>query len=87
MKTQALIAAALLAGGMMLTSTADAATRKVRVCETWRGTTTCTTRWVDTSDQATRIRARNLDPAGDYAGYPAWAQFALSPKLDNGYRR
>jgi hypothetical protein len=26
------------------------------------------------------IRARGADPAGDYAGYPCWAQWALSPK-------
>ena len=33
------------------------------------------------------IRARNLDPAGDYKGYPDWARFALSPKLDSGRSR
>lgn len=27
-------------------------------------------------------RANNLDPAGDYKGYPNWARVALSPKSD-----
>jgi hypothetical protein len=26
------------------------------------------------------IRARDVDPSGSYAGYPCWAQYALSPK-------
>jgi hypothetical protein len=26
------------------------------------------------------IRARNLDPAGNLAGYPCWARAALSPQ-------
>ena len=25
-------------------------------------------------------RARNADPAGNYAGYPCWAQWAFAPK-------
>ena len=32
-------------------------------------------------------RANNLDPAGDYRGYPDWARAALSPKFDGGNRR
>ncbi len=31
-------------------------------------------------------RAHDLDPAGDYKGYPNWARVALSPKFD-GTRR
>lgn len=31
-------------------------------------------------------RAENLDPAGDYKGYPNWARVALSPKYDRGFR-
>ena len=31
-------------------------------------------------------RAHDLDPAGDYKGYPNWARVALSPKFD-GPRR
>jgi hypothetical protein len=26
------------------------------------------------------IRARDVDPAGNYAGYPCWAQWAFGPK-------
>lgn len=31
-------------------------------------------------------RANDLDPAGDYKGYPNWARAALSPKYDRGFR-
>lgn len=31
-------------------------------------------------------RANDLDPAGDYKGYPDWARVALSPKYDRGFR-
>ncbi len=30
-------------------------------------------------------RARDVDPSGNYASYPCWAQWALSPK-DRGGR-
>jgi opacity protein-like surface antigen len=32
-------------------------------------------------------RAHDLDPAGDYKGYPNWARVALSPKFDGGGSR
>jgi hypothetical protein len=32
------------------------------------------------TDSMECIRARDVDPAGNYAGYPCWAQYALSPK-------
>jgi len=32
------------------------------------------------SDSMECIEARNLDPGGDYASYPCWAQRALAPK-------
>ena len=32
------------------------------------------------SDSAIAIRARSVDPAGDYKAYPYWARYALSPK-------
>lgn len=35
------------------------------------------------SDSAIAIRARSVDPAGDYKTYPYWARYALSPKTDN----
>ena len=31
-------------------------------------------------------RAHDLDPAGDYNGYPNWARVALSPKFDGNRR-
>ena len=31
-------------------------------------------------------RAHDLDPAGDYKGYPNWARVALSPKFDGNRR-
>lgn len=39
-------------------------------------------------DRSYSWRARELDPAGDYKGYPDWARVALSPKSGGGgYRR
>lgn len=32
------------------------------------------------TDSMECIRARDVDPSGNYAGYPCWAQYALSPK-------
>ena len=40
-------------------------------------------RWRNNSYSA---RANNLDPAGDYKGYPDWARVALSPKFDGNRR-
>lgn len=37
----------------------------------------------DNSDSAIAIRARNVDPAGDYKAYPDWARYALSPNREN----
>jgi len=34
------------------------------------------------SDSMECIEARNLDPGGNYADYPCWAQRALAPKRD-----
>ena len=31
-------------------------------------------------------RANDLDPAGDYKGYPNWARAALAPKYDGKFR-
>jgi len=33
------------------------------------------------------VRARSLDPAGDYKNFPDWARAALSPKLNGATRR
>lgn len=91
MKLHSLIAVAASAvavgSATLIAATPADAARMVRVCESNSGRYVCRYRRYDPSDEATRIRARNLDPAGDYAGYPAWAQFALSPKLDNGRKR
>jgi hypothetical protein len=38
-------------------------------------------------DDPYAARARDLDPAGDYKGYPNWARVALSPKFDGGGSR
>lgn len=38
-------------------------------------------------DDQYAARAHQLDPAGDYKGYPNWARVALSPKYDGGGRR
>lgn len=82
------IAALAIAGSIPVLSTpSDAARRTVRVCDSYSGVYRCYTKKFDPSDEATRIRAKNLDPAGDYKGYPAWAQYALSPKLDGGGHR
>ena len=37
-------------------------------------------------DDSYAARANDLDPAGDYKGYPDWARVALSPKFDRGWR-
>ncbi len=37
-------------------------------------------------DDSYAARAHDLDPAGDYKGYPDWARVALSPKYDNNRR-
>jgi hypothetical protein len=34
----------------------------------------------------TCVRARHLDPAGNYKAYPDWARAALSPKTDGARR-
>jgi hypothetical protein len=38
--------------------------------------------WAYSKHTPEGIRARNLDPAGDYKAYPNWARSALSPKGD-----
>lgn len=35
-------------------------------------------------DSSTAIRARSLDPAGNYKDYPDWARAALAPSLRGG---
>ena len=37
----------------------------------------------DTSDSMECIQARDLDPGGNYSGYPCWAQRAFAPKKVN----
>ncbi len=37
-------------------------------------------RYRESSDSMDCIAARALDPGGNYAGYPCWAQRALAPK-------
>ncbi len=37
-------------------------------------------------DHYEAARAHNVDPAGDYKGYPDWARYALSPKYDSNRR-
>lgn len=37
----------------------------------------------DTSDSTECIQARDLDPGGNYSGYPCWAQRAFAPKKVN----
>lgn len=38
--------------------------------------------WAYSKHTPEGIRARNLDPAGDYKAYPNWARSALAPKGD-----
>jgi hypothetical protein len=85
--TIAIAALAFTAGFPASTTPSDAAHRTVRVCDSNSGVYRCYLKKYDPSDEATRIRAKNLDPAGDYKGYPAWAQYALSPKSDGGNHR
>jgi predicted RNA-binding Zn ribbon-like protein len=88
MKKLAIALALGVYGAAMAASiAADAAPKRVRVCNSDPGYWHCTWKRYDPSDESTRIRARNLDPAGNYAGYPAWAQYALSPKSDGGNMR
>jgi hypothetical protein len=83
--------AALLASGAMLSLAdgADAAQRsRAKYCDYRAGYYACysTPARADRRDSPDLDRARNLDPAGDYKGYPAWAQRALAPKFDGVFR-
>jgi hypothetical protein len=44
-------------------------------------------RYTRRDDAQYAARAHDLDPAGDYKGYPNWARVALSPKFDGGGNR
>jgi hypothetical protein len=44
-------------------------------------------RYTRRDDDAYAARAHDLDPAGEYKGYPNWARVALSPKGDGNNRR
>jgi hypothetical protein len=44
-------------------------------------------RYTRRDDAEYAARAHDLDPAGDYKGYPNWARAALSPKFDGGGNR
>jgi hypothetical protein len=44
-------------------------------------------RYTRRDDALYAARAHDVDPAGDYRGYPNWARVALSPKFDGGGNR
>jgi hypothetical protein len=85
------LAIALVLGvyGACLTASiaADAAPKRIRVCNSDSGRWQCTWKRYDPSDESTKIRARSLDPGNTYGDYPAWAQQALAPKADGNFRR
>lgn len=77
MMMRMVIVLAALAGGVFAAAeSADA--RKYKTYKKYRYY-----KVYDNSDSAIAIRARSVDPAGDYKAYPYWARYALSPKGDN----
>jgi uncharacterized membrane protein len=72
--TLAVTIAALAATAGLTTVSAEAGAETYR----YRGKTYVVTKRCDHDC----IRARHLDPAGNYRAYPDWARAALSPKTD-----
>ena len=89
MRNKLIIAVLAVAVGLpvasLTTSSPGAAEEgRYRAARKYKRTYVKKRKWRDDSYAA---RAHNLDPAGDYKGYPDWARVALSPKSDGRTRR
>jgi hypothetical protein len=70
----------LLAISLVLTATLAAAPADARDGARSSNTAVSTPQARARGSSAECDRARDADPAGNYAGYPCWAQWAFAPK-------